>query len=187
MDTWECAAAEPEESLWGGLELYAPCMMLWSPWALFCCSYVMLVRAVLGRPGQVHLQYITWSFQRSSPHPRKKIHSICHYFLPSYLANIEGKRRRWATEYEMVGWHQWIWVWASSKRWWRAGKAGMLQSMQLQRVGHDLERLNNPVTVFWTAQLRKSIKTQFTFFFPVVSLKCTGKREVGILLALDEI
>ena len=25
------------------------------------------------------------------------------------------------------------------------------------------------------------------FFFPVVSLKCTGKREVGILLAPDEI
>ena len=39
------------------------------------------------------------------------------------------------TEDEMVGWHQWTqWtrVWASSGRWWRTGKPGMLQSMELQ-------------------------------------------------------
>ena len=32
---------------------------------------------------------------------------------------------------------QWTWVWASSGRWWRTGKPGVLQSMGLQRVGHD--------------------------------------------------
>ena len=32
---------------------------------------------------------------------------------------------------------QWTWVWASSGRQWRTGKLGMLQSMGLQRVGHD--------------------------------------------------
>ena len=32
---------------------------------------------------------------------------------------------------------QWTWVWASSRRWWRTGKPGMLQSMGAQRVGHD--------------------------------------------------
>ena len=32
---------------------------------------------------------------------------------------------------------QWTWVWASSRRWWRTGKPGMLQSMRSQRVGHD--------------------------------------------------
>ena len=31
---------------------------------------------------------------------------------------------------------QWTWVWTSSRRWWRTGKPGMLQSMGLQRVGH---------------------------------------------------
>ena len=31
---------------------------------------------------------------------------------------------------------QWIWVWASSRRWWRTGKPSMLQSLALQRVGH---------------------------------------------------
>ena len=39
LDAWWCAAAEPEESLWGGIELCAPCMTLWSPWALFYCSW----------------------------------------------------------------------------------------------------------------------------------------------------
>ena len=33
---------------------------------------------------------------------------------------------------------QWIWVWANSRRWWRIGKPGVLQSMGSQRVGHDL-------------------------------------------------
>ena len=32
---------------------------------------------------------------------------------------------------------QWTWVWAGSGRWWRTGKPGMLQSMGLQRAGHD--------------------------------------------------
>ena len=32
---------------------------------------------------------------------------------------------------------QWTWVWASSRRWWRTGKPGILQSMGSQRVGHD--------------------------------------------------
>ena len=32
---------------------------------------------------------------------------------------------------------QWTWVWASSRRWWRTEKSGMLQSMGSQRVRHD--------------------------------------------------
>ena len=32
---------------------------------------------------------------------------------------------------------QWSWVWVSSGSWWRTGKPGVLQSMGLQRFGHD--------------------------------------------------
>ena len=32
---------------------------------------------------------------------------------------------------------EWTWVWASSRRWWRTGKAGVLQSMGSQKVRHD--------------------------------------------------
>ena len=52
------------------------------------------------------------------------------------LGKIEGRRRRW-----WDGWITsptwWTWVWVSSRRWWRTGTPGMLQSMGLQRVGHD--------------------------------------------------
>ena len=33
---------------------------------------------------------------------------------------------------------QWTWIWASSGRWWRTGKPGLMQSMGLQRVRHNL-------------------------------------------------
>ena len=33
--------------------------------------------------------------------------------------------------------HEWTWVWASSWRWWRTGKPGMLQSTESQRVRHN--------------------------------------------------
>ena len=49
------------------------------------------------------------------------------------LGKIEGRRRRGQQRH---GWiaslPQWTWVWASSRRRWRTGKPGMLQSMGLQ-------------------------------------------------------
>ena len=32
---------------------------------------------------------------------------------------------------------QWTWTWANSRSWWRTGSPGVLQSMGLQRVGHN--------------------------------------------------
>ena len=32
---------------------------------------------------------------------------------------------------------QWTWVWTNSRRWWRRGKPGVLQSMGMQRLGYD--------------------------------------------------
>ena len=57
------------------------------------------------------------------------------------LGKIEGRRR---TGWQRMRWldsitTQWTWVWVSSERWWKTGKAGMLQSTSLQRVEHDLE------------------------------------------------
>ena len=39
---------------------------------------------------------------------------------------------------------RWTWVWIGSRSWWWTGKPGVLQSMGLQRVGHDWPtELNN--------------------------------------------
>ena len=56
------------------------------------------------------------------------------------LGKIEGRKRRGKRGWD--GWMasptQWIWVWANFRRQWKTGKPGMLQSMGLQRVRHDL-------------------------------------------------
>ena len=54
------------------------------------------------------------------------------------LGKTEG---RWKRGQQRMRWldgisTQWTWVWASSRRWQRTGKPGMLQSMGLQRVEH---------------------------------------------------
>ena len=68
----------------------------------------------------------------------------------------EGDDRGW--DGWMASPTQWTWVWANSRRWWRTGKPGMLQSMVLQRAGHNwateqhqkvlqlkIRKTNNPI------------------------------------------
>ena len=51
------------------------------------------------------------------------------------------------------------WVWASSGSWWRTRKPGVLQSMGLQRVGHDWATELNLTngTVAWNCRLISKI------------------------------
>ena len=56
------------------------------------------------------------------------------------LGKVEDRRRRgWQKMRWLDGitdsW--WTWVWASFGSWWRTGKPGVLQSMGLQKVGHN--------------------------------------------------
>ena len=50
-------------------------------------------------------------------------------------AGGEGGKRGW--DGWMASLTQWTWVWANSKRWWRTGKPGILQSMGSQRIRND--------------------------------------------------
>ena len=62
-------------------------------------------------------------------------------------AGGEGDDRGW--DGWMASPTRWTWVWASSGSWWWTGRPGMLQSMRLQRVGHDLAtKLNIFLQVF---------------------------------------
>ena len=51
------------------------------------------------------------------------------------LKSGEGDDRGWDGWMASLTW--WTWVWARSGCWWWTGKPGVLQSMELQRVGHD--------------------------------------------------
>ena len=66
------------------------------------------------------------------------------------LGKIEGKEKG-TTEDEMVGWHHWLnaRVWASSGRWWRRGKTGVLQSMGSQRIRHNQATEQPPARLCW--------------------------------------
>ena len=55
-------------------------------------------------------------------------------------AGKDWRQEKGMAEDETVGWLSptwWTWVWASFWSWWWTGKPGMLQSMELQRVGRD--------------------------------------------------
>ena len=47
----------------------------------------------------------------------------------------EGDNRGW--DGWMASLTQWTWVWLNSWSWWWTGRPGVLQSILLQRVGHD--------------------------------------------------
>ena len=58
----------------------------------------------------------------------------------------EGDNRGW--DGWMASLTQWAWVWINSGSWWWTGRPGVLQSMGLQRVGHDWATELN-----WTVQV----------------------------------
>ena len=64
---------------------------------------------------------------------------LTHWKRPQWWERLkaggEGNDRGW--DGWMVSLTQWVWVWVSSGSWWWTEKPGVLQSMGLQRVGHD--------------------------------------------------
>ena len=93
--------------------------------------------------------------------------------LGKMKAGGEGDNSRW--DGWMVSPTQWTWVWANSGSWWMTGKPGMLQSMGLQRVGHDC--LNWPSLIpFWL---------KFTLFFATSQTPISWKPYVGKNLILE--
>ena len=76
----------------------------------------------------------------SLPPSHLNVHTI--YFttmniLVLMLGKAEGEGNNRGRDSWMASLTQWTWVWASSGRWWRTGKPGMLQSMGSQRVRHS--------------------------------------------------
>ena len=52
------------------------------------------------------------------------------------LGKIEGREESGRDGW-MASLIPWTWVWANSRRWWRTGKPGVLQSMGMQIVRHN--------------------------------------------------
>ena len=93
------------------------------------------------------------------------------------LGKIQGGRRR--ERQRMDGWIAsptwWTWIWVSSRSWWWTRKPGVLQSMGLQRVGHDWA-----TELKWTENvIQVDIVIQYVAFWEwdfslsITHLKCT--------------
>ena len=64
----------------------------------------------------------------------------------------EGDNRGW--DGWMASPTPWTWVWASSRSWWWTGRPGMLQSMGLQKIGHNwVTKLDITEQLNWTTSL----------------------------------
>ena len=106
----------------------------------------------------------------------KSIKELTHWKRPwcwkRLKAGGEGGDRGWD------GWMgsltQWTWVWASSGSGWWTEKTGVLQSMGLQRVGHNrVSEMTN-----WKALSKKEKKTHLTWPKIKMSLQQPMLREL---------
>ena len=77
----------------------------------------------------------SWNLNTLATWCKELTHWKRPWFWERLKAGGERDYRGWA------GWMalptQWTWVWASSGRWWRTGKPGVLQFMVSQRAGHN--------------------------------------------------
>ena len=92
------------------------------------------------------------------------------------LGKIEGGRRRGQQRMRWLDGHHQLngpWVWVNSGSWWWTGRAGMLQSMRSQRVGHNwvteliCHEVMGPdamILVFWML----SFTPNFTLYFTLI-------------------
>ena len=84
------------------------------------------------------IHWKNWCWSRSSntlaTWCKESTHWKRSWFWERFKAG-EGDNRRWGGW--MASLTQWTWVWANSRRWWRTGKAGVLQSLGSQRVRRD--------------------------------------------------
>ena len=72
------------------------------------------------------------------------------------------QEKKGMTEWDgwMASLTQWTWVWVNSKSWWWTGRAGVLQSMGSQRLGHDWA---TELTDWWMWDIF-ILKTSFVVF-----------------------
>ena len=139
---------------------HAPCeefsfYILVLSWAVLCCAVLCwatqscqtlqlhgLQPATLlspwGFPRQEYWTGLSWCWSWNSNTLATWCEELTHLKRPWWWERLragEGDDRGW--DGWMVSPTQWTWVWVNSGSWWWTERPGVLQSMGLQRVGHD--------------------------------------------------
>ena len=84
----------------------------------------------------------------------------------------QEEKRTTAWDGWMASLTRWTWVWVNSGSWWWTGRSGVLQSMGLQRVGHD-----------WVTELAYQVLCQVVRYITVTqiySLETDIKQQINI-------
>ena len=123
---------------------------------LWCWRRLLRVPWTARRSNQSILKKISPEYSLEGPMLKLKLQYFGHLMwrtdsfektliLGKIEAGGEGDNRGW--DGWMASPTQWTWVWVSSGRWWWTGKPGVLQSMGLQRVGHNWA--TEPSWMYW--------------------------------------
>ena len=85
----------------------------------------------------IHWKDLSWSWNSNTLATWCKVltHWKRHWWWERLKVEGEVDNRGW--DGWMASPTQWTWVWINSGSWWWTGRPGVLQSMGLQRVGHD--------------------------------------------------
>ena len=103
---------------------------------MYTCVPFLLILPPL-KPHLGHYRAPSWNSSTLATWCEELTHLKRSWCWERLKAEGEGDDRVWD------GWMalptQWTWVWVSSGSWWWTRRPGVLQSMGLQRVGHDWE------------------------------------------------
>ena len=134
-DSWTIKKAE----CWriGAFELWCWRRLLRVPWTARRSN----------RPSDLSVHWQDWCWSWNSHTLATWCEELTHLKRPwcweRWKAGGEGDDRGW--DGWMASPTRWTWVWVGSGSWWWTGMPGMLQSMGLQRTGHDW-----PTELNWT-------------------------------------
>ena len=118
--------------------------------------------------------YLGWCWIWNSNTLATWCEELTHWKIPWCWERLKsgGERDNRGWDGWMASPTQWSWVWVNSGCWWWTGRPGMLQFMELQRVGHDWATElywagvshNCTLPVSWHA---KSLQLCLTLCYPI--------------------
>ena len=111
---------------------------------LWCWRRLLRIPWTARRPNQSIVKEINREYSLEGLHLKLQYFDPLMWRADSFERPWSWERLRAGGEGDDRGWDGWMaflipwtWVWASSGRWWRTGKSGVLLSMEWQRIGCD--------------------------------------------------
>ena len=155
---WELDYKETERQRTDAFELWCWRRLLRVPWTAKISNQSILKKSVL------NIQWKdwcwSWNFNPLTTWCKELTHLKRPWCWERLKAGGERDDRGW--DGWMASVTQWTWVWVNSRSWRWTGRPSVLQSMGLQRVGHDGVTELNPSLESQTAKTGKAHRGYFS-------------------------